>query len=817
MVGNSLEEHLSKVPLRRQTSGRVPGGFQSFKPPSSNSRHERSTTVRASNVGFMNINGVPSDGGIEGVAGSSHFGNDDRKTLPSLARVKSERLSTLQSSRTAAQNFKAKRDSKLDPKVHHLPRMSKSPAPGQSVMNADPDTTPRPGWERPWRKGSSGRMSPTGEGDDSGTEDTSESQSDSRVQALEEQLAEMRTKYEELLSSNNSNPRESREMKEAKDVKPSPPAAPKPEKTDRTPRSMSVLTDNSSVPDIDSPPSGANGIASSSVSTSGSLTHREISENLSELRDLAHGTRGMEEILEKHTADMDGVKNQLAAFLAFQSAFLGDRANNAPPEDVPPPTGDVVLSFTDIQSSTKLWEEFPEVMKICLQVHNLTIRQEIKKFDGYEIKTAGDSFMVSFKDPIKAMRWCHACQVALLSANWPEELLAEHGRPEYSDDGKTLLWRGVRVRMGLHWGAPICKEDPVTKRMDYFGPVVNKAARVSDFPSGGQIILSEDFVAKVLKHQEDVADICTFEPMGQLTLKGIEAKENVMALVPLELQGRVFPPLTSGKSEKIEMEQKVITLRTQVDTMHTQIDDMKAKLKRAKENSAQLYSRLQNSLNNYDKVSKEDVAAALQELHKSQEEKSDMLASVEQMSTHNQALVAKMERMEGVMDELEQYKTESAQWNQEKSVYELTLAEMMRGYKETIDHAKEMYQGMQGTWHEFQRLDKQLHPMIERQKSIISTNSTPPASKPSSPRKSVLAGDDSKLFQISERGPSTQKQRDSSMKSVPVPQKPITPSQPLRPSSKDSVRAKSPRASSSPGQRTRGRSVSPPGTPSRER
>lgn len=44
---------------------------------------------------------------------------------------------------------------------------------------------------------------------------------------------------------------------------------------------------------------------------------------------------------------------------------------------------------------------------------------------------------------------------------------------------------------GIHTGAPLCREDPVTGRMDYYGPVVNTAARIGSYPKGGQIVIGE--------------------------------------------------------------------------------------------------------------------------------------------------------------------------------------------------------------------------------------------------------------------------------------------------------------------------------------
>ncbi|KAJ1988692.1 cysteinyl-tRNA synthetase [Dimargaris cristalligena] len=168
--------------------------------------------------------------------------------------------------------------------------------------------------------------------------------------------------------------------------------------------------------------------------------------------------------------------------------------------EVEPPTGDVALVFTDIKNSTFLWETIPVAMRSAIRVHNHIMRRELRTIGGYEVKTEGDAFMVSFATVPSALHWCLSVQLQLLKADWPQEILdSADGREIYSPtDANQLIYRGLWVRMGVHWGSPVCEEDPVTKRMDYFGPMVNRTARICGAADGGQIYVSQDVVSEII-------------------------------------------------------------------------------------------------------------------------------------------------------------------------------------------------------------------------------------------------------------------------------------------------------------------------------
>lgn len=175
---------------------------------------------------------------------------------------------------------------------------------------------------------------------------------------------------------------------------------------------------------------------------------------------------------------------------------IGDRTLLRLEKEVQPPTGEVALVFTDIKNSTSLWETNPG-MQTAMRMHNSLLRRQLRIIGGYEVKTEGDAFMVSFPNVTSAMLWCFTCQLQLLNEDWPREILECVDGREVRDSAGELVARGLSVRMGIHVGVPVWERDPITRRMDYFGPMVNKSARVSAVADGGQIMVSSDVMKQV--------------------------------------------------------------------------------------------------------------------------------------------------------------------------------------------------------------------------------------------------------------------------------------------------------------------------------
>jgi predicted ATPase/class 3 adenylate cyclase len=179
-----------------------------------------------------------------------------------------------------------------------------------------------------------------------------------------------------------------------------------------------------------------------------------------------------------------------------------------------PPTGTLTFLFTDIEGSTKLWERDSSVMQVALARHDEILRSAIEERGGYVFKTVGDAFCAVFLTAPDALEAALETQRRLLSFEW------EQTEP-------------LRVRMALHTGAAQERDG------DYFGPPVNRVARLLSAGHGGQVLLS-------LPTQELVRDQLpagsSLRDLGEHRLKDLFRPEWVFQLVSPDLPS-VFPPL----------------------------------------------------------------------------------------------------------------------------------------------------------------------------------------------------------------------------------------------------------------------------------
>jgi predicted ATPase/class 3 adenylate cyclase len=180
------------------------------------------------------------------------------------------------------------------------------------------------------------------------------------------------------------------------------------------------------------------------------------------------------------------------------------------------PTGTVTFLFSDIEGSTQRWETHREAMKAAVARHERLMSDAIKRHGGYVFKSLGDAFCAAFPTAPQALSAAIDAQRALAKEDFA------------SVDG-------LRVRMGLHTG--YAEE----RNADYFGPAVNRVARLMSIGHGGQILLSG--VTRDLAHS-DLPAAVTLIDLGSHRLKDLTEAEQVWGLAIDGLPAD-FPPLKS--------------------------------------------------------------------------------------------------------------------------------------------------------------------------------------------------------------------------------------------------------------------------------
>ena len=189
-------------------------------------------------------------------------------------------------------------------------------------------------------------------------------------------------------------------------------------------------------------------------------------------------------------------------------------ADHPPRTDPDLPSGTVTFLFTDVEGSTRLWDESPDVMSHAMARHDELLRDAVESHDGFIVKTTGDGFHAVFATAHDAVTAAVAAQRALLADDWN---IAET----------------VRVRMGIHTGEAEVRDG------DYSGGTVNRAERLMSVAHGGQIVVSA--ATEELLH-DALPEKYGFIDLGEHRLRDLGRPEHLFQVAHPDL-GREFAPL----------------------------------------------------------------------------------------------------------------------------------------------------------------------------------------------------------------------------------------------------------------------------------
>ncbi len=164
------------------------------------------------------------------------------------------------------------------------------------------------------------------------------------------------------------------------------------------------------------------------------------------------------------------------------------------------PSGTVTFLFTDIEASTKHWEEEPRATARALARHDELLRRAVTARAGVVFAHTGDGMAAVFPRAADAVEAAVDAQRALLT----DEAL-----------------RGVKVRMAVHTG------EAEERDGNYFGPALNRTARLMGLAAGGQALVS---LATAEVVRDRMPDGVSLLEVGERTLPSLSRPERVFAL-----------------------------------------------------------------------------------------------------------------------------------------------------------------------------------------------------------------------------------------------------------------------------------------------
>ncbi|MBV8584241.1 MAG: adenylate/guanylate cyclase domain-containing protein [Candidatus Eremiobacteraeota bacterium] len=178
------------------------------------------------------------------------------------------------------------------------------------------------------------------------------------------------------------------------------------------------------------------------------------------------------------------------------------------------PSGTVTFLFTDIEGSTSRWEAHRDAMQAAVARHDELMRAAVERHRGYVFKTMGDAFCCAFSNPHDAVAAAVDSQQALGEQDW---------------SGVD----GLRVRMAIHSGVAELRDD------DYFGPPLNRVARLLAAAHGEQVVVSQ--AAAAIASGTLPAGVA-LRDLGKHRLKDLPEAEKIFQLTANGLRSD-FPPL----------------------------------------------------------------------------------------------------------------------------------------------------------------------------------------------------------------------------------------------------------------------------------
>eukprot|EP00899_Mesostigma_viride_P006765 jgi/Mesvir1/1608/Mv14571-RA.1 len=222
------------------------------------------------------------------------------------------------------------------------------------------------------------------------------------------------------------------------------------------------------------------------------------------------------------------------------------------------PSQPLAMMFTFVGGSSPLKShpDFKDAVSLLVSF----VRATLGKHRGYECEEKDGNFLLAFGDPVDAAAFSQEMQAGAMALPWPEELLREEAAAEVlqlkhggrsAEDApfvEHFVFRGLRIKCGVYWGVPTkCTPHATTGRAAYFGPIVNRAARVAGTAADGQTLCNAELVEAVKERAGGQYEGLTFTALGKFPLRGLAEPIELYQVSSADTSRRLFPRTRGAK------------------------------------------------------------------------------------------------------------------------------------------------------------------------------------------------------------------------------------------------------------------------------
>mmetsp|Transcript_31614 Transcript_31614/g.88629 ORF Transcript_31614/g.88629 Transcript_31614/m.88629 type:complete len:755 (+) Transcript_31614:136-2400(+) len=367
---------------------------------------------------------------------------------------------------------------------------------------------------------------------------------------------------------------------------------------------------------------------------------------------LIHQQKAMAKQMEKiksSKAKMDNKVKMLQNKLKLMETEKLEARGNPPPEDI------ITIVCSGVYGSAKLWDACPDEMGQAIPLYNTIIRSLAREHKGYEVKCEGGAFTHAFGSPSKALRFTMEAQLALLKEEWPKALLEQKEcEIVMTNDKEQVLFKGLRMKIGMHTGEPKRQEDSFSGHVTFFGPEVSRAEALVKAAAGGQVLVTNEswlgMVNRALKMKTGPTCIL----LGEFSFSELSCVEEVCQVLPKEVLERYFPPiLTDANLDAVSqvLADELQRLADENAKLKNELKSLEDRAKDSQERASLMQKYLESMSIESEGSNTEEFLTISRDLNTLTKEKEEMMESIENLRMENEQLQSYLQQLNNDLSE----------------------------------------------------------------------------------------------------------------------------------------------------------------------